>query len=249
MKIARAVLLAAGRGTRLGALTANYPKPLIQVGGQPIIGRLLSGVAAAGVRDVCLVTGHFAELLEADLGDGSEYGVRLTYRRQATLDGTARALAVARRFCGDSPFFFGWGDILVDAENYRRVIAAARRADHVLAVNPVSDPTAGAAVYVARPTSLERGGSSRVMRLVEKPPPGTSTTRWNNAGFGVLGPAIWDVIASLAPSARGEYELPEAIAVLVGSGAHVRAVPVRGHWFDVGTPDDLDVARRVFAGR
>jgi dTDP-glucose pyrophosphorylase len=87
-----------------------------------------------------------------------------------------------------------------------------------------------------------------VERLVEKPPRGTSTTRWNNAGLGVLGPSIWSYINALTPSARGEYELPQAIAALVATGGAIRAVPVKGIWFDIGTPDDLALARAQFRG-
>ncbi len=246
MTVSKAVLLAAGRGTRLGAITATYPKPLLDVGGRPIVGHILAGLARAGVHEAVIVTGHHAELLEADLGDGAEYGVRLAYRRQEALDGTARALALARGFCGGSRFFFGWGDILVRPDNYRRVLRASARADHVIAVNEVDDPARGAAIYVAGPRFLARGATSRVVRIVEKPPPGTSGTRWNNAGFGVLGPGVWPAIEGLALSERGEYELPRAIAALVESGAHVRAVPVVGPWFDIGTPDDLERAQREF---
>ena len=246
MSVTKGVLLAAGRGTRLGAITANYPKPLLTVGGRPIIVHILDGLADAGIEDVMVVTGHFASLVESELGNGEQSGLRLRYARQERLEGTARALLLGRDFCGDEQFFFGWGDILVRRENYRAVLRAARFADNVLAVNEVNDPASGAAVYVDDPSKLEAGEPARIVRIVEKPAAGTSTTRWNNAGFGVLGPAIWASIECLEPSARGEYELPQAIAALIESGAEVRAVPVRGPWFDVGTPDDLEAARAAF---
>ena len=85
-----------------------------------------------------------------------------------------------------------------------------------------------------------------VQRIVEKPAKGTSTTHWNNAGLSVLGPAIWSEIDQLEASARGEYELPQAVAALVASGARVVAVPVEGEWFDVGTAEDLERARAGF---
>ncbi len=236
--ITKAVLLAAGRGTRLGAITAHYPKALLEVGGRPIIVRIIDGLARAGITELAIVTGHEAALLEAEVGSGAHAGLRIVYFRQMRLDGTARALALANGFAGEGQFFFGWGDILVAPANYDRVLKAARFADAIIAVNEVDDPAAGAAVYVDE--------EMRVTRLVEKPPPGTSSTRWNNAGFGVLGPAIWPEIDGLTPSPRGEYELPQAIAALVASGAAVRAVPVEGPWFDIGTPDDLAAARAAF---
>lgn len=238
--ITKAVLLAAGRGTRLGALTAETPKPLLDVGGRPVIVRILEGLVAAGIREAVVVTGHLADALRRGIEAADLRGVRLEFRRQETLDGTARALALARDFVGDDTFFFGWGDIVVRPENYATVLrAAVRDVAAVIAVNEVDDPAGGAAVYV--------DDALRVQRIVEKPPPGTSSTRWNNAGFGVLAARAWPAIEALKPSPRGEYELPQAIAALAGAGEKVVAVPVEGPWIDIGTPEDLEAARRAFA--
>ncbi|MCZ2110806.1 MAG: nucleotidyltransferase family protein [Dehalococcoidia bacterium] len=236
--IDRAIVLAAGKGTRLGSLTAEAPKPLLEVGGRPILVRIIDGLMRAGIERFLVVTGHLGELIEAELGNGAAAGIQIAYARQERLEGTARALALGREFAGDERFFFGWGDILVRPENYRLAIRRARLADAVIAVNEVDDPWAGGAVYV--------DDAMRVTRLVEKPAKGRSTTRWNNAGFGVLGPEIWPLIAALDPSERGEYELPQAVGALIASGARVVASPVEGPWFDIGTPEQLTAARQAF---
>lgn len=236
-----AVVLAAGRGTRMGALTAHTPKPLLTVNGTPLLGRVLGGLAAAGIRRAVVVTGYLGEQIEAALGDGSALGLALTYRRQAEANGTAKALLLAADAVGEAPCVVSWGDILVPRAFYREFCDAwARRpCDAQLAINRVDDPWAGAAVYV--------DADWRVHRLEEKPPRGTSTTPWNNAGIMAFTPLIFDYARRLAPSPRGEYELPQAVTQMVRDGRDVRAVPVNGPWSDVGTPADLEAAQTLFA--
>jgi NDP-sugar pyrophosphorylase family protein len=234
-----AVLLAAGRGSRLGDLTANFPKPLLEVGGQPILFRAISGLSAAGIRDFVVITGHAAEMLEEATGSGERWGARIRYIRQPRIEGTAAALRLARPFLGQEPFFVGWGDIVVGLPNYAAVVHAAEATGAALAVNDVDDPWAGAAVYVDE--------EQYVTNIVEKPGPGTSTTRWNNAGLAVLPPSVWPYVDALEPSERGEYELPSAIAGLVRVH-RTRAVPIEGPWFDIGTPESLAAARAHFGG-
>lgn len=233
-----AVLLAAGRGTRLGELTASTPKPLLEVGGKTIIVRIIEGLRDAGVRDITVVVGYLAAEMEAALGDGSRWALTLRCIRQTEVNGTATALRLARPFVGDGPFFAGWGDIVVDPANYARVIAAATTTGSALAMNSVDDPWAGGAVYV--------NSSMRVTRLIEKPPKGTSTTGWNNAGLAVLPPDIWRFVDALEPSTRGEYELPQAIAAMIEAGVPTIGVPIEGPWFDIGTPENLTAARAWF---
>jgi dTDP-glucose pyrophosphorylase len=234
----RGVILAAGRGSRLGELTRDVPKPLLSVAGRPVIVHVLDGMLAAGIRDLAIVIGYRGDQIEEELGNGAAVGASIEYFRQEHLDGSARAVALARDFVGDAPFAFTWADILVRPENMARVVRASSLTGAAIAVNRVDDPATGAAVYVDNPD-----GDGYVERIVEKPAPGSSTTPWNNAGLGVLPPAIWPLIEALTPSPRGEYELPNAIAALVESGAPVRAVPIDGPWFDIGTLESLAAAR------
>ena len=234
-----AVVLAAGRGTRMGALTAATPKPLLPVGGRPLIEHILRGVAAAGIRRAVVVIGYLGDAIEQALGTGERLGLQLTYCRQADTDGTAHALLLTEPLVSSEDCLVSWGDILVPQPFYREFLDAFARApcDAQLAVNEVEDPWRGAAVYV--------DDDWRVVRLEEKPSPGTSTTRWNNAGILLHTPPAFGYARRVAASPRGEYELPQAVAQMVRDGCVVRAVPVRGAWCDVGTPEDLAAANRV----
>lgn len=237
-----AVLLAAGRGARMGALTATTPKPLLSVGGRPIMEWILRGLAGAGVERAVVVIGYLGEQIERTFGTGTGLNLRLEYVRQGTAEGTARALLLTQPLVGAETFLVSWGDILVDGSLYGELVRAfeSRPSDALLAVNPVDDPWQGAAVYLDE--------EWRVTKLEEKPPRGTARTTWNNAGLFVLRPAVFEYARRLTPSERGEYELPQALAQMVSDGLEVRAVPVGGFWSDVGTPEALRLADRHFSG-
>ncbi len=224
----------------MGALTASRPKPLLEVAGRPLIEHILAGLIAAGIERVVVVVGYLGEQIEKRLGDGRQLGCRVQYRRQERPEGTAAALLLAAPLLAEEPFVLGWGDILVYPQLYAELVAAftTQPCDALLAVNEVDDPWQGAAVYVDQ--------RWRVTRVEEKPPLGTSTTRWNNAGIHIFGPTVFDYARRLAPSPRGEYELPQAIAHMIADGRFVRAYPVRGFWSDVGTPADLERAQQSF---
>jgi NDP-sugar pyrophosphorylase family protein len=236
----KALVLAAGRGTRLRPLTDRIPKPLIEVAGRPLLEHILRGLAAAGVDEAVLVIGHLGEQIEARFGDRAGVGMGLHYRRQTALEGTARAALLAEDLLAGAPFALTWGDILTTWDNYRRLLEtfAHDPCDALLGLNEVDDPAAGAAVY--------REGN-RVTEIIEKPPPGTSTTRWNNAGVMVLTPAIWPILKALEPSARGEYELPQGVQTMVRRGDRVCGMELRGLWSDVGRPEDVAMLNALYA--
>jgi dTDP-glucose pyrophosphorylase len=197
----------------------------------------------SGLREFVVVTGHLAKQLEqwCTTFATQNPGVTIQTIRQQQLNGTAGAMLSARSLLNpEDRFMFGWGDILMDGSNYPRFAAASQRAecDLLLAVNDVDDPWRGAAAYV--------DSEMRVTRLLEKPPRGTSFTRWNCAGLFSASRSLFDYLDSLAPSSRGELELPQAIAAMIAAGRMVRAFEVQGFWSDIGTPDDLASARVHF---
>ncbi|GIW19629.1 nucleotidyltransferase family protein [Tepidiforma sp.] len=241
MSARQAVILAAGRGTRLGPLTADTPKPLLPLAGRPLLLHTLDALAAAGIASAVVVVGYLGDRIVDALTAAPPPGLELRFVRQERLEGTARAAALARPHLAPGPFLVTWGDVYLDPESYAALLGAAPGSDGALLVNPVDDPWAGAAVYV--------DDAFRVTRIVEKPPRGTSATPWNNAGPAVLGAWLWPFVEALEPSSRGEYELPRAVAAAIEAGRTVRAVPVRGAWFDIGTPESLEAARRYAEAR
>ncbi|MGH7820880.1 MAG: nucleotidyltransferase family protein, partial [Candidatus Binatia bacterium] len=189
-----AVVLAAGRGTRMKDLTEEIPKPMLPIRGRPLLEHIFDALREVGIERYTVITGYRAESIESHFGDGSRFGGEIRYRRQETRDGTARALLLAREAVGGRAFLLAWGDILTERSNYGGLLRAFSDSgsDGVLAVNWVEDPCRGAAVYVDR--------ENRIERIVEKPPPGTASTHWNNAGIGVFRPSIFDFAAAVPPS-------------------------------------------------
>jgi len=242
-EITTAVLLAAGRGKRLGDLTAQTPKVLLDIAGAPLISHIANALAAAGLTHFVVVTGYLSEQIEgwAKAYQRENQGIEVTAVRQPELNGTGGAMLAAKAHLASQPrFVFGWGDILMDRANYPRFVHHARNDDYdlILAANRVKDPFRGAAVYMTPQMMVER--------LDEKPAPGTAKTEWNNAGLFATGQLIFDYLAQLEPSARGELEIPGAIARMIADGRVVRAVDMRGFWSDVGTPEDLEATRAWF---
>jgi len=225
----KAVLLAAGQGTRMRPLTHRRPKPLVPVAGRPIIEHIIGGLASAGVREVCLVVGYLGEQLVERLGDGRRLGARLSYVWQEQFGGTGAAVLLAEEFIGADRFVLGWGDIIVPPSAYRGMVAMYEREqpDAVLSVNYVEDPWEGAAVYVV---------NGHVDRIIEKPERGTSTTHFNNAGLFVFGPELLGILRETPLSPRGELEVPSAIASMLADGRRIRAYEIDGYWSDVARP-------------
>ena len=232
----KAVVLAAGKGTRMGALTADVPKPMLAVCGKPLLEHVLERLRAAGIEAVFVVTGFRAEKVERYFAG---YPMRLVFGRQEAINGTAKAALLARDFVADDSFLLTYGDILVSAAEYVGIAAqleAGRDIASVLAVKRVDDPWQGAAVY-------EEAG--RVTRIVEKPVRGTSSTNWNSAGLYAFRADIFDGLAVVTPSPRGEHELASGIERQLAEGLRVEMYEIKGPWSDVGRPEDLVAAETL----
>jgi UDP-N-acetylglucosamine diphosphorylase / glucose-1-phosphate thymidylyltransferase / UDP-N-acetylgalactosamine diphosphorylase / glucosamine-1-phosphate N-acetyltransferase / galactosamine-1-phosphate N-acetyltransferase len=230
-QIDKAVLLAAGRGTRMRELTADLPKPMINVRGKPILLHIIEGLQTAGIKNFLIIVGYHGDAVRDYFGDGTCFGLRFNYATQVVQDGTGRVVDLARDFVGDLPFVLGYGDILVDPDNYKKVVDLPDTAEAIISVKRGEDISKGGAVFLNEQFEL--------IDLREKSQPGELTSQWYNAGLYAFRPSIFEFTAKLQPSARGEYELTDAIRDLALSGKKVKALELTGEWADVRDPEIL----------
>jgi len=241
----KAVILAAGKGTRMRELTNELPKPMLKVQGKPILEHILSGIAAAGVREVFIVTGFRAEVIEEHFGDGSNWGVRIQTGRQTVQDGTGKAAEPAKAFVGSSPFLLTYGDILVPPETYEHMIQRFSQGQFsgVITVTRGEDVTKGGVDFFDEEFCLNRLVEKPTAQQVEqlraegwlKP----NAPVWYNAGIYIFHPALFDFTARLQKSPRGEYELTDAISAMVEAGHRLAGLEIQGRWVDVRDPGVL----------
>jgi UDP-N-acetylglucosamine diphosphorylase / glucose-1-phosphate thymidylyltransferase / UDP-N-acetylgalactosamine diphosphorylase / glucosamine-1-phosphate N-acetyltransferase / galactosamine-1-phosphate N-acetyltransferase len=229
--ISKAVLLAAGRGTRMRELTAELPKPMIKVRGKPILLHIVEGLQAAGIKNFLIIVGYHGDAVRSYFGDGTCFGLQIKYATQVVQDGTGRVVDLARDFVDQSPFVLSYGDILVDPGNYKAIVDLADDVEAIVSVKQNEDVSKGGAVFVN-----ER---MEVTDIREKPPSGELASAWYNAGVYAFRPSIFNWTSKLQPSPRGEYELTDAVRELAQSGRKVQAVELSGEWADVRDPEIL----------
>ncbi len=228
----KAVILAAGRGTRLGSLTDEIPKPMVLLKGKPILEHLLDRLQAAGFAEALVVTGYRAEAIEAHF---QGYPLPLQFIRQTTVNGTATAALLAVDFVQNEAFFLTYGDILAETAVYHDIRQALTPSTEALiGVKWVPDPYQGAAVYC--------DASKKITKIIEKPGWGKSTTNWNSAGLYIFRPSLFAELTRVPESPRHEFELTSAIEQSIAGGHRLEIFPIEGNWRDIGRPEDLAAA-------
>jgi dTDP-glucose pyrophosphorylase len=230
-KIDKAVILAAGRGTRMRELTNDVPKPMIEVRGKPVLQHIIEGVRDAGVHECLIVVGYRADAVRFFFGNGSRCNIAIQYVTQTVQDGTGRVVDLSRHFAGDSPFLLSYGDILVNPANYKRVADLPEDVEAIITVIRGQDVSKGGAVFLNERMEL--------LDLREKSQQDEPTSPWYNAGLYAFRPSIFEFTAKLQPSPRSEYELTDAIRDLAQSGKKVQALELTGEWADVRDPEIL----------
>jgi UDP-N-acetylglucosamine diphosphorylase / glucose-1-phosphate thymidylyltransferase / UDP-N-acetylgalactosamine diphosphorylase / glucosamine-1-phosphate N-acetyltransferase / galactosamine-1-phosphate N-acetyltransferase len=241
----KAVILAAGRGTRMRDLTQELPKPMLKVQGRPILQHIIEGLVQSEIRRFCVVTGFRADIVEGFFGNGKKFGAEIQYVRQEVQDGTGKAPEMAKDFVGQDPFLLTYGDILVKPETYGAMVERFQNGpfDGVITVTPGEDVSKGGLNFFSDDFCL--------LRIVEKPGPAEigryqseglikpGQSVWYNAGIYIFKPVLFDFTARLQKSPRGEYELTDAINSMVQSGVKLAGLKIAGRWVDVRDPEVL----------
>ncbi|MGW0520113.1 glucose-1-phosphate thymidylyltransferase [Crossiella sp. NPDC003009] len=226
----KALVLAGGVGTRLRPMSHTMAKQLVPVGGRPVLHHCLDSIAAAGVSQVGIVVGDRANAITWSVGDGSGFGLDVTFLRQEQPLGLADAVRTAQPFLGDEDFvLYLGGNVLIDGITELTARFARDRPDAGIVVAPVADP---AQYGVAE---VDAGG--RLVHVVEKSPAPPSNLAMVGVYF--FTPAVHTAIRAIKPSSRDEWEITDAVEWLVRRGHDVRAYRYRGYWKDTGNVADL----------
>jgi NDP-sugar pyrophosphorylase family protein len=241
----KALVLAAGEGTRLRPLTLDLPKAMVPVDGQPILAHMLAWLARHGIRDVAINLHHCLDVITDFFGDGSARGMRITCSYEDRLVGTAGAARRLAGFLGDGPFLVVYGDVLTDLDLDALLAFHRERAG--------ADPGAAATLALYRvPNPTEVGlvgldGSGRITRFQEKPRPEEVFTDLANAGVLVVEPAVLDAIPDGEFADFGLDVLPGLLA----ADAPLYGWPIPGDTYllDIGSLEKYAQAQRELPAR
>jgi glucose-1-phosphate thymidylyltransferase len=232
----KGLILSGGKGTRLRPITHTSAKQLVPVANKPVLFYGIEAMANAGIKDVgIIIAPETGDEIRRTAGDGSRFGIKLTYIPQSAPLGLAHAVLTAEAFLGDSPFVMYLGDNLLQG-GIEDLVAAfkANSPDALILLTPVPDPEQYGVA------ELEDGV---VVRLVEKP--AEPKTNLALVGVYMFTSGIHDAARAIKPSGRGELEITDAIQHIVDSGKRVDPHVVKGWWKDTGRLEDMLAANRL----
>jgi len=231
----KGLILSGGRGTRLRPLTYTSAKQLVPVANKPVLFYGIEALAQAGIKEIGIVVGDTQAEIRAAVGDGSAWGVSITYIEQDAPRGLAHAVLISESFIGGEPFVMYLGDNLLNKgiTNFVEVFVREKPAAQILLAR-VPDP------QMFGVAELSEG---RVVKLVEKPAEPKSDLAL--VGVYMFSPEVFDAVKSIRPSLRNELEITDAIQHLIDRGLEVRPHIVDGWWKDTGKLEDMLEANRL----
>ena len=232
----KGLVLSGGKGTRLRPITHTSAKQLVPVANKPILFYVMENLAESGITEVGVVVGDTAAEVEAACGDGSKWGLKLTYIPQDAPLGLAHAVKIAEPYLAGEPFVMYLGDNLLPSGITALVQEfAERKPDAMILLTAVPDPQRfGVAVL---------NDDGRVQVLEEKPEKPRSDLAL--VGVYLFTSAIFEAVKAIKPSARGELEITDAIQWLIDNNREVLPHLVKGWWKDTGKLEDMLEANRI----
>ncbi|MBM4457725.1 MAG: NDP-sugar synthase [Chloroflexi bacterium] len=241
----KALILAAGEGTRLRPLTLDRPKPMAPIAGRPLLEHIVEWLRSYGVQEIAVNLHYRPEAITSHFGDGAAYGVRVTYSYEDPILGTAGAVRKLADFLDGGPFLVVYGDVLTDLDLRRLLMFHHEQA--------VRDPAIGATVslyHVPNPTEVGlvgADGDGRITRFLEKPRPEEVFTDLANTGILVVEPHVIERIPPHVCYDFGRDLFPRLLAD--GVPLYGWVVPVGTYLLDIGTPEKYAQAQREWTGR
>jgi len=238
----KAVILAAGEGVRLQPVTSTRPKHLIKVGGRPILEHCLNVLKSSGIDEAVIVVHYMADQIRQHFGNGEKFGLRIEYVEQKTIAGTGNAVSAVEPYVKDA-FLLVYGDLLFTTEAVKKVVALHQKEKPVatLAVVPVERPENYGIV--------ELENEMQIKRIIEKPKREETLSNLANAGIYVFSTEIFGKIRETSASIRGEWEITDAISLLLNEKTILASKLSLDDWMDIGRPWDLLEANRWVLAR
>ena len=227
----KAIILSAGEGSRMRPLTLTKPKTMLPVAGKPIIQYNIESLKNNGITDILLIVRYKEEIVRNYFGDGSDFGVNISYKTQKDFLGTANAISYAKDFIDDSIIVLN-GDIILDEEIIQEMIEKydGLTPDTLMLLTEVEDPSAFGVV------EIEDGN---IKSIVEKPKREEAPSNLVNAGIYIFNEDIFDKIEKTEISQRGEYEITDSVSMQIQDNKAVVGHKTSKDWIDVGRPWEL----------
>ncbi|MDO5854909.1 bifunctional sugar-1-phosphate nucleotidylyltransferase/acetyltransferase [uncultured Methanobrevibacter sp.] len=237
----KAIILSAGEGSRMRPLTLTKPKTMLPVAGKPIIQYNIESLRDNGINDILLIVRYKEEIVRNYFGDGSDFGVNISYKTQKDFLGTANAISYGEDFIDDSIIVLN-GDIILDDEIIHEIIKKYNylSPDTLMLLTEVEDPSAFGVV------EIENGN---IKNIVEKPKREEAPSNLVNAGIYIFNKDIFDKIRETEISERGEYEITDSVSLQIEDNKKVIGHKTSKDWIDVGRPWELIEVNEELIGK
>ena len=229
----KAVILAAGKGSRLNPITSTVPKPMIPIGGKPLLEHALLNLRDIGVQEILIIVGYKEEIIKNYFGNGlSKFNIKIEYTTQLEHLGTAHAVDFAKDFVGDDDFFLMYGDLLTDPKVFKEVLEIYQKSscEGLISLIEVNNPQEYGIISLNKEAYVEK--------ISEKPSVDLNLGNLANAGIFIFNPLIFKAIELTELSIRNEYEFTDSMQILINQlKGKIKGYIIKNlFWSDIGLP-------------